>query len=182
MCGVPVHSADGYLARLIRKGFKVAIGEQMEDPAEAKKRGGKSVVKRGVVRVVTPGTITEDALLDARAHNYLAALAEAGGALGLAWLDISTGAFLAQPVTAAGLAATLARLAPGELVLADRLLERPEIAEAFAGLQDRLTPLPAARFDSANGVRRLEELFEVTRSEEHTYELQSLMRISYAVC
>src|SRR3546814_1544379 len=79
MCGVPVHSADGYLARLIRKGFKVAICEQMEDPAEAKKRGGKSVVKRGVVRVVTPGTITEDALLDARAHNYLAALAEAGG-------------------------------------------------------------------------------------------------------
>src|SRR3546814_5311618 len=71
MCGVPVHSADGYLARLIRKGFKVAICEQMEDPAEAKKRGGKSVVKRGVVRVVTPGTITEDALLDARAHNYL---------------------------------------------------------------------------------------------------------------
>ncbi|HEY9539031.1 MAG TPA: DNA mismatch repair protein MutS, partial [Kiloniellaceae bacterium] len=161
MCGVPVHSADGYLARLIRKGFKVAICEQMEDPAEAKKRGGKSVVKRGVVRVVAPGTITEDALLDARAHNYLAALAEAGGALGLAWLDISTGAFLAQPVTAAGLAATLARLAPGELVLADRLLERPEIAEAFAGLKDRLTPLPAARFDSANGVRRLEELFEV---------------------
>src|SRR3546814_10148340 len=107
MCGVPVHSADGYLARLIRKGFKVAICEQMEDPAEAKKRGGKSVVKRGVVRVVTPGTIPEDALLDARAHNYLAALAEVGGALGLAWLDISTGAFLAQPVTAAGLAATL---------------------------------------------------------------------------
>src|SRR3546814_14113308 len=64
-------------------------------------------------------------------------------------------------VTAAGLAATLARLAPGELVLADRLLERPEIAEAFAGLKERLTPLPAARFDSANGVRRLEELFEV---------------------
>src|SRR3546814_5235682 len=108
-------------------------------------------------------------------------------------------------VTAAGLAATLARLAPGELVLADRLLERPEIAEAFAGLKDRLTPLPAARFDSANGVRRLEELFEVKaldafgafgraelaaagalvdyvalRSEEHTSELQSLMRISYA--
>ncbi|MGF1630533.1 MAG: DNA mismatch repair protein MutS [Kiloniellaceae bacterium] len=166
MCGVPVHSADGYLARLIRKGFKVAICEQMEDPAEARKRGGKSVVKRGVVRVVTPGTITEDALLDARAHNYLAALAEAGGELGLAWLDISTGIFLAQPVTAAGLAATLARLAPGELVLADRLLERQDISkggafEAFGSLKDRLTPLPTARFDSANGARRLEEIFEV---------------------
>src|SRR3546814_5228668 len=69
MCGVPVHSADGYLARLIRKGFKVAICEQMEDPAEAKKRGGKSVVKRGVVRVVTPGTITEDALLRSEEHT-----------------------------------------------------------------------------------------------------------------
>jgi len=161
MCGVPVHSADGYLSRLIRKGFKVAICEQMEDPAEAKKRGSKSVVKRGVVRVVTPGTITEDELLDARAHNYLAALAEAGGELGLAWLDISTGAFLAQPVTGPGLGATLARLAPGELVVPDRLLERPEAAEALAGLKDRLTPLPAARFDSANGTRRLEELFEV---------------------
>ncbi|HEY9548291.1 MAG TPA: DNA mismatch repair protein MutS, partial [Kiloniellaceae bacterium] len=115
MCGVPVHAADGYLARLIRKGFKVAICEQMGDPAEARKRGGKSVVKRGVVRVVTPGTITEDELLDARTHNYLAALAEAGGELGLAWLDISTGAFLTQPVPPAGLAATLARLAPGEL-------------------------------------------------------------------
>src|SRR3546814_1721344 len=71
MCGVPVHSADGYLARLIRKGFKVAICEQMEDPAEAKKRGGKSVVKRGVVRVVTPGTITEDALLEDRKSTRL---------------------------------------------------------------------------------------------------------------
>ena len=161
MCGVPVHSAEGYLSRLIRKGFKVAICEQLEDPAEAKKRGGKSVVRRDVVRVVTPGTITEDELLDARAHNYLAALAEAGGELGLAWLDISTGAFFAQPVGPQGLAATLARLAPGELVLADRLLERSEYRETFAALQERLTPLPAARFDSANGQRRLEAAFQV---------------------
>jgi len=161
MCGVPVHSADGYLSRLIRKGFKVAICEQTEDPAEARKRGSKAVVRREVVRVVTPGTITEDELLDARAHNYLAALAEAGGELGLAWLDISTGVFQAQPVPAAGLPATLARLAPGELVLADRLLERPDAFEAFDALKDRLTPLPAARFDSANAARRLEEIFEV---------------------
>ena len=161
MCGVPVHSADGYLSRLIRKGFKVAICEQMEDPAEAKKRGSKSVVRRDVVRVVTPGTITEDELLDARAHNYLAALAEAGGELGLAWLDISTGDFLAQPLAPQGLAATLARLAPGELIVADRLLDRPEHYETFGALKDRLTPLPAARFDSANGTKRLEDVFEV---------------------
>ncbi|MEO3427766.1 DNA mismatch repair protein MutS [Pelagibius sp. CAU 1746] len=161
MCGVPVHSAEGYLSRLIRKGFKVAICEQMEDPAEAKKRGSKSVVKRDVVRVVTPGTITEDELLDARAHNYLAALAEAGGGLGLAWLDISTGVFQAQPVAPETLAATLARLAPGELILAERLLEKPDAFEAFGALKDRLTPLPGARFDSANGTKRLEETFQV---------------------
>ena len=85
MCGVPVHSHEVYLARLIRKGFRVAVCEQTEDPAEARKRGSKSVVRRAVVRVVTPGTITEDALLEARAHVYLAALAEAAGGAGLAW-------------------------------------------------------------------------------------------------
>jgi DNA mismatch repair protein MutS len=154
MCGVPVHSAEGYLSRLIRKGFKVAICEQMEDPAEAKKRGSKSVVRRDVVRVVTPGTITEDELLDARAHNYLAALAEAGGELGLAWLDISTGAFFAQPVAPEGLAATLARLAPGELVLADRLTERSEYRETFAALKDCLTPLPGEVSDRSAPRRR----------------------------
>ena len=160
MCGVPVHSADGYLARLIRKGFKVAVCEQMEDPAEAKKRGSKSVVRRDVVRVVTPGTITEDALLDARANNYLAALAEAGGALGIAWLDISTGVFRAQPLEPRGLAATLARLDPGEVILPEALLARSEFSTLFAELRDRLSPLPGSRFDSGNARRRLEEVFE----------------------
>jgi DNA mismatch repair protein MutS len=76
MCGVPVHAAEGYFLTLIRKGFRVAVCEQLEDPAEAKKRGSKSVVRRDVVRLVTPGTLTEDTLLDARRHNYLAAYAE----------------------------------------------------------------------------------------------------------
>ena len=87
MCGVPVHSHEAYLSRLIRQSFKVAVCEQIEDPAEAKKRGAKSVVERAVVRVITPGTLTEDALLDARSHNYLVAVAEAQGDLALAWLD-----------------------------------------------------------------------------------------------
>src|SRR5687768_15913693 len=99
MCGVPVHSHESYLSRLIRKGFKVAVCEQMEDPAEAKKRGAKAVVRRDVVRLITPGTLTEDSLLDARAHNYLAALAAAQGELGLAWLDVSTGGFEVEAVT-----------------------------------------------------------------------------------
>ncbi|MGE5146536.1 MAG: DNA mismatch repair protein MutS, partial [Candidatus Eiseniibacteriota bacterium] len=123
MCGVPVHAADAYLSRLIRQGFRVAVCEQVEDPAEAKKRGGKSPVRRDVVRVVTPGTLTEDSLLDARRHNYLAALAEAEGRLALAWLDMSTGDFRVQPVEPARLGAALARLQPGELLLSDRLLQ-----------------------------------------------------------
>jgi DNA mismatch repair protein MutS len=88
MCGVPVHAAEGYLLTLIRKGFRVAVCEQMEDPAEAKKRGSKSVVKRGVVRLVTPGTLTEDSLLEARRHNYLCALTEVRGDVALAYSDI----------------------------------------------------------------------------------------------
>src|SRR6185437_1371831 len=97
MCGVPVHSHEVYLSRLIRKGFKVALCEQIEDPAEAKKRGSKSVVKRDIVRIITPGTLTEDHLLEPRKANYLAALAEAGGALGLSWFDLSTGELWLQP-------------------------------------------------------------------------------------
>jgi len=87
MCGVPHHAAEGYFLTLIRKGHRVAVCEQLESPAEAKKRGYKSVVKRGVTRVVTPGTLTEDALLDARRHNFLAAYANVRGDGALAWVD-----------------------------------------------------------------------------------------------
>jgi DNA mismatch repair protein MutS len=161
MCGVPVHSADGYLQRLIRAGNKVAVCEQMEAPAEAKKRGAKSVVQRAVVRLVTSGTITEDSLLDARAHNYLAALAIAAGELGLAWMDVSTGEFMVQPVTDASLGAVLARIAPGELILPEKLLERSELFELLGDWKSALSPLPGSRFDSQNGRKRLETLYGV---------------------
>jgi DNA mismatch repair protein MutS len=162
MCGVPAHAIDGYLAKLIRNGFKVAVCEQMEDPAEARKRGGaKAVVRREVIRVVTPGTITEDALLDARRHNYLSALADAGGEIGLAWLDMSTGDFHTQPITAVELGAALARLDPGEILLADRLLRDPQLFELFNDWKSALSPLPNPRFDSENGRRRLEKLYGV---------------------
>jgi DNA mismatch repair protein MutS len=161
MCGVPVHSHESYLTRLIRAGHKVAICEQIEDPAEAKKRGSKSVVRRAVQRIVTPGTITEDTLLDARSHNYLCAVASAQSDLGLAWIDVSTGDFLTQPLSAATLSAALARIDAGELLCPDRLLETPELYETFADWKDRLTPLPSARFDSANGEKRLKDLFHV---------------------
>ena len=161
MCGVPVHSHEAYLSRLIRRGFKVAVCEQTEDPAEAKKRGAKSVVNREVVRVITPGTLTEDALLDARSHNYLAALADAQGELALAWLDLSTGEFAVQSLQAAQAGALLARLEPGELLLPDRLLGRSELQAALADRQAALTPLPGARFDSDNARRRLQSMFRV---------------------
>jgi DNA mismatch repair protein MutS len=164
MCGVPVHAAEAYLSRLIRQGFRVAVCEQVEDPAEAKKRGSKSVVKREVIRTVTPGTITEESLLDARANNYLAALAQSGGeagALGLAWLDISTGEFGVSETTAIGLGADLARLRPRELLLPDTLLGRPSLRAALDGLETALTPLPGARFDSGAGERRLKAAFGV---------------------
>jgi DNA mismatch repair protein MutS len=161
MCGVPVHAAEAYLSRLIRQGFRVAVCEQMEDPAEAKKRGSKSPVRRAVVRIVTPGTLTEDALLDARRHNYLAALADASGDLAIAWLDLSTGEFATQAVPTASLGAVLARIAPGELLLPERLLAKPDLVELFQPHKDDLTPQPSARFDSENGRKRLEALYGV---------------------
>ncbi len=161
MCGVPVHSHDAYLSRLIRQGFRVAICEQLEDPAEARKRGSKSVVRRDVVRIVTQGTITEDTLLDARSHNLLAAVAEASGAMGLAWLDLSTGEVAVQPVAREGLAAALARLDAREVLVAERLAQRPDLFELLADWKPRLTIQPDARFDSENGRRRLLALYQV---------------------
>ena len=162
MCGVPVHALDGYLERLIRKGFRVAICEQMEDPAEAKRRGGsKAVVKRDVIRLVTPGTLTEETLLDARAHNYLAALAEVGETFGFAWLDMSTGDFTVQPLSALDLAAAVSRVAPGELLVPEKIYERDEFAAVLEDWKNHLTPLPNARFNSDNARRRLEAVYGV---------------------
>ena len=161
MCGVPVHACDTYLSRLIRRGYRVAVCEQVEDPAEAKKRGAKSVVARAVARVVTPGTVTEDALLDARRHNYLAALADVQGGHALAWLDVSTGEFCVQPVTQVTLPSTLARIDPGELLMPERLTERPDIAAAVEPWSTRTTRQPNGFFESESARRRLEALFGV---------------------
>ena len=155
MCGVPVHSHENYLQRLIRQGFRVAICEQMEDPAEAKKRGSKSVVKRGVIRIVTPGTLTEDSLLDSRASNWLAAVAEAAGGLGLAWLEMSTGELVVQPVERTGLGAALGRLDPQEVLISEKLSQTPELFELWGEWKSRLTVQPTPRFDSENGKQRL---------------------------
>lgn len=121
MCGVPYHASEAYLQRLIRAGFRVAICEQTEDPKEAKKRGSKAVVKREVVRLVTAGTLSEEGLLEAKAHNFIVALAHLGSAAAgdwaLAWADMSTGEFAASAVSANAMATQLARLGPREIVL-----------------------------------------------------------------
>ena len=161
MCGVPVHNRDPYLERLIRAGFKVAICEQTEDPAEARKRGPKAVVAREVVRLVTPGTLVEDGLLDARANNHLAAVARAGGAWGAAWLDLSTGAFTVAAPAPGALAPLLAQVAPGELLVSEALAQERELAE----WTETATLLPPVRFDSAAAERRLREAWGVASLE-----------------
>ncbi len=125
MCGVPVHSHESYLEKLISSGCRVAICEQLEDPAEAKKRGYKAIVKRDVVRIVTPGTITEDTLLDARASSYLAAVASAAGQWAVAWVDISTGEFRVELLEESEIAVTLARLQPREVLVSESLFNLP---------------------------------------------------------
>src|SRR5690625_1458316 len=119
MCGVPVHSATNYLLTLIRKGFRVAVCDQVEDPAAARKRGSRAVVRREVTRVVTPGTLTEASLLDARRHNFLAAWAEIRGEGALAWADVSTGDLSVARMARSGLGPMLARIAPSEVLIAE---------------------------------------------------------------
>ena len=159
MCGVPIHAAEGYLLTLIRKGFRVAIAEQMEDPAEARKRGAKSVVRREVVRLVTPGTLTEDALLEPRRHNFLAAWSDIRGEAALAWADISTGEFRVVPCPRVRLAPELARLAARELVVPEDLAHDLHDMASELGLV--LAERGRAAFDSTAAVKRLCALFGV---------------------
>ncbi len=164
MCGVPVHSAESYLLTLIRKGFRVAVCEQTEDPAEAKKRGSKAVVRREVVRLVTPGTLTEESLLDARRHNYLAAFGQVRDESALAWVDISTGAFHVMAVPPVRLGPELARLGPAEVVLAEGVGEARVVAEEAGAA---VTELGRAAFDSTGAERRLCRLFGLETLEGH---------------
>jgi DNA mismatch repair protein MutS len=163
MCGVPVHAADDYLQRLIAQGFRVAVCEQTEDPAEAKKRGPKAVVRRDVVRLVTPGTLTEESLLDARAHNFLTALFHApqrDGAeqsFALASLDISTGELIAASARLADLPGELARIRPGEVLAGDDIASDADLRRLIAEAGAALTPAPRAHFDSVRGERALKD-------------------------
>ncbi len=171
MCGVPVVRADEYLHRLIALGHRVAVCEQLEDPAEARKRGSKSVVRRDVVRLVTPGTLTEDTLLDAKRNNYLLAVARARlSSVGeetrfaLAWIDISTGEFRITECDRGSLSAEIARLEPSEIVVSDALYSEADLAAYWRSLP-AVTPLTRDVFDSATAERRLTSFFAVATSE-----------------
>jgi DNA mismatch repair protein MutS len=165
MCGVPIERSDEYLHRLIAQGHRVAVCEQLEDPAEAKKRGAKSVVRRDVVRLVTSGTLTEDTLLDAKRNNYLLAIARSRVSstedrYALAWLDISTSEFKVAECERSGLAAAIARIEPGEIVVADALFSDAELAPYLRSLP-AVTPLTRDVFDGATAERRLAAFFGV---------------------
>jgi len=168
MCGVPIERADEYLHRLIARGHRVAVCEQTEDPAEAKKRGGKSVVRRDVVRLVTPGTLTEDTLLEARENNYLMAIARARASateeasrFAISWIDISTGEFRIAECDRLALNAEIARLEPGEIIVSDALYGDPELAPYLPAV----TPLPRDVFDGATAERRLANYFAVSTTQ-----------------
>jgi DNA mismatch repair protein MutS len=165
MCGVPIERADEYLHRLIALGHRVAVCEQLEDPAEARKRGAKSVVRRDVVRLVTPGTLTEDSLLDAKRNNYLLALARSRASSGenrfaLGWIDISTGEFRVAECDRASLGAEIARIEPGEIIVSDALYADTELAPFLRSLP-AATPLTRDVFDGATAERRLASFFDV---------------------
>ena len=164
MCGVPHHSSENYLLTLIKSGHKVAVCEQLESPAEAKKRGYKSVVKRDVVRLVTPGTLTEDSLLKARSHNFLAAYSLVRGEHSLAWVDISTGLMSVLSLNKVeDFVAELFRLTPSEVLIIDNtdydIIDAIEESGATATLRGK------SAFDSTSGEERLKSLFAVASLE-----------------
>lgn len=162
MCGVPAHAYETYLARLIQKGHKVAICEQVEDPESAKKRGNKGPLKREVIRVVTPGTLTEENLLSSKQNNFLAAISPiVKSDIGVAVIDLSTGTFFIESTDLKHLPSVLSRLNPVEIVLPDKLLQEPALFEHLHQWKKKLSPLPQARFDRENCRKRLEEVYVV---------------------
>lgn len=162
MAGVPVHAMEGYLARLIRIGHKVAICEQLEDPAEAKKRGGKAVVHRGVVRVVTPGTLTEDSLLDARGANRLAAVAVRKGRAAVAVVELSSGAVDSVACAIEDLGAALAAFRPSEVLVTDRMYSDEATRDALDGSGGVVQALASAIAEPQAARARVERLYGVS--------------------
>jgi len=165
MCGVPVHAADDYLQKLIASGYRVAVCEQTENPAEAKKRGAKSVVKRDVIRLVTPGTLTEEKLLDPGRANYLMSLGHVKTSdnteFALAWIDISTGIFRVATTRTERLLADIMRVDPQELIVADDIFHDEKLRPVFDVIGRTAAPQPPSLFDSATAETRITRYYQV---------------------
>ena len=167
MAGVPYHAAEGYLARLIKAGCRVAVCEQTESPAEAKKRGSKSIVNRDIVRIVTPGTLTEDALLPANQDQALAAIAIGGGGAeaAIAVCDVSTGRFDVSALAANTLADSLMAYPLSELLVSEGDIDKPAIANATALSTAPVTFRPARSATYKTGEALLKETFGIAALE-----------------
>ncbi|MET0605389.1 MAG: DNA mismatch repair protein MutS, partial [Beijerinckiaceae bacterium] len=166
MCGVPIERADDYLQRLIALGHRVAVCEQLEDPAEARKRGSKSVVRRDVTRLVTPGTVTEEALLDPSSASLLVAVArtragEQEWTYGVAAVDITTGAFMLGECAVSELGPELARLDPKEIVVPDSIHDDPALKTLWSDMRAAVTPIPREGFDGAAAERHLLDFYGI---------------------
>lgn len=161
MCGIPWHQLDNYLPDLIKQGYKVALCEQLEDPAEAKKRGYKAIVKRDVVRIVTAGTLTEDTLLEAHSNNYLAAVATIRDSFAVAWCDLSTGDFCTQSTTPKDLGSVLACLNPSEILIPQKLQQNPDFFDLWRQWKSVLSFQPDSTFNPTNTLRYVEQFYGV---------------------
>ncbi len=186
MCGVPVHAADDYLQKLIALGFRVSVCEQLEDPAEAKKRGSKAVVKRDVVRLVTPGTITEEKLLDPSQSNYLMMVSRVksadGPVFGLAWVDISTGHFRVTKSTQTRLLADIMRVEPSEIVVSDALFDDETMRSSFDILGKSVVPQSSVLFDSTVAEDRIKRYYNLSALDGMgTFDRAELSAIAAAI-
>ncbi len=165
MCGVPFHSSEAYIAKLIEKGFKVVICEQMETPEEAKKRGYKAVVRRDVVRIITPGTLTEDNLLKSNSSNFLLAIACAKDEIALAWTDISTGEFYASLSSINSLANDLSRICPKEILISTKIYEKEEVNCALADFRRIVTIQANNLFELNKAENKIKSYFKIITSD-----------------
>lgn len=161
MCGIPFHAADNYISRLLKEGFKVAICEQLETPEEAKKRGYKEIVRRDVVRILTPGTLVEDTFLDGHQNNFLTALSYYKEMCGLATIDLSTGEFFTESVPPIQLDSALERLKPKEILMSDRFIKLPTLYDLFKHYKKVITLQPDSRFNFESNLAKLQKAFQV---------------------
>ena len=165
MCGVPHHSVDFYIQKLIKHGYKIAICDQMESPEEAKKRGYNAIVKREVTRVITQGTLTEDNLLEGKVANYLASIVVKKDDVAIAYAELSTLDFFILPSSLNNLAADLARINPSELLLADDLIIKKEIKQALVDFKSKTVTFPEHFFNSQKCIRRIKDNFSLHSTE-----------------